>query len=90
VVLAGVDTYNIYEKCFPAKPAVYSGGKVRFIINILNLGDFGKSCLEKEKGRSREDEMKLAGWIFLIVSWGIILGLTAFCFIKVFSKKEIK
>jgi len=30
------------------------------------------------------------GWMFLIISWGLILGLTAFCFIKVFSKKEVK
>jgi len=34
--------------------------------------------------------MSGGGWIFLIFSWGVILGLTAFCFIKVFSKKEIK
>ena len=34
--------------------------------------------------------MKTGGWIFLIFSWGIILWLTVFCFIKVFSKKELK
>ena len=34
--------------------------------------------------------MRLAGWIFLIFSWGIILGLTFFCFAKVFSKRELK
>jgi len=34
--------------------------------------------------------MKTGGWIFLVVSWGIILGLTTHCFIKVFSKKELK
>ena len=34
--------------------------------------------------------MKLGGWIFLICSWGLILGLTVFCFVKVFSKKETK
>jgi hypothetical protein len=34
--------------------------------------------------------MKINGWIFLVVSWGLILGLTTFCFIKVFSKKELK
>jgi len=26
----------------------------------------------------------------IIISWGIILGLTAFCFVKVFAKKELK
>lgn len=31
--------------------------------------------------------MKLAGWIFIILSWGLIIGLTVFCFLKVFSKK---
>jgi len=34
--------------------------------------------------------MKLAGWIFLVFSWGMILTLTVFCFIRVFSKKELK
>jgi len=34
--------------------------------------------------------MKISGWVFLIFSWGIILGLTVFCFKKVFSKKELK
>jgi len=34
--------------------------------------------------------MRMNGWMFLIISWGLILGLTAFCFIKVFSKKEVK
>lgn len=34
--------------------------------------------------------MKIEGWIFLFLSWGVIVGLTAGCFIKVFSKKEIK
>jgi len=34
--------------------------------------------------------MNISGWIFLIVSWGLILGFTVFCFVKVFSKKEIK
>lgn len=31
--------------------------------------------------------MKFAGWVFLLFSWGLIMGLTVFCFIKVFSKK---
>jgi len=34
--------------------------------------------------------MKIEGWLFIIFSWGIILGLTVFCFKKVFSKKELK
>jgi len=34
--------------------------------------------------------MSITGWIFLIFSWGMILGLTIFCFIKVFLKKELK
>jgi len=28
--------------------------------------------------------MTAAGWVFLILSWGIITGLTIYCFIKVF------
>ncbi len=27
--------------------------------------------------------MTAAGWIFLILSWGVIIGLTIFCFVKV-------
>jgi len=34
--------------------------------------------------------MSFGGWLFLILSWGIILWLAVFCFIKVFSKKELK
>jgi hypothetical protein len=34
--------------------------------------------------------MTSGGWVFIIFSWGIILGLAAFCFKKVFSKKELK
>jgi len=32
--------------------------------------------------------MTLAGWIFLVVSWGAILGLTAFCFYRTLRKKS--
>jgi hypothetical protein len=34
--------------------------------------------------------MNLGGWVFISGSWGIILLLTVVCFIKVFSKKELK
>ncbi len=34
--------------------------------------------------------MKIGGWVFIVLSWGIILGLTVFCFIKVFVRKELK
>lgn len=32
--------------------------------------------------------MSLAGWVFFILSWGFILSLLIFCFIRVFSKKK--
>ena len=34
--------------------------------------------------------MRQEGWIFLLCSWGLIIGLVAFCFVRVFSKKELK
>lgn len=34
--------------------------------------------------------MTPAGWIMLIVSWTLILGMAIFCFIKVLSKKNLK
>lgn len=34
--------------------------------------------------------MTVAGWILLILSWVLILGMTAFCFIKVLTKKKLK
>jgi len=34
--------------------------------------------------------MKAGGWLFLIISWVAIILLVSFCFIKVFSKKEVK
>ena len=30
--------------------------------------------------------MKLSGWIFMIISWGMILGLAIFCFTRIFKK----
>ncbi len=34
--------------------------------------------------------MKISGWIFMAISWGVIIFLAAFCFKKIFSKKVIK
>lgn len=34
--------------------------------------------------------MTPGGWILLILAWGMILALAAYCFIKVFSKKDLK
>lgn len=34
--------------------------------------------------------MKIGGWILLVLSWGMIVGLSIFCFKKVFSKKVLK
>jgi glycerol uptake facilitator-like aquaporin len=34
--------------------------------------------------------MNFGGWLFITLSWGFILGLSVFCFLKVFSKKELK
>lgn len=31
--------------------------------------------------------MTIAGWTFLVVSWGAILGLAAFCLSRTFRKK---
>jgi len=30
--------------------------------------------------------MKLSGWIFMIISWGMILSLAVFCFNRIFKK----
>lgn len=34
--------------------------------------------------------MTPAGWILLITSWGLILGMTIFCVIYIFKKKNLK
>ena len=34
--------------------------------------------------------MSLGGWIFILFSWGLIIGLSIYCFFKVFAKKELK
>jgi len=34
--------------------------------------------------------MRLSGWIFIILSWGMIIALIVFCLIKIFTKKELK
>ncbi len=33
--------------------------------------------------------MTVMGWVFLSVSWILILSLSAFCFYKIFKKKEL-
>ncbi len=33
--------------------------------------------------------MKTSGWIFLILSWGLIISLSVFSFYKVLSKKKV-
>jgi len=90
VVLAGVDAYNLHEKCFCGEPSFYLKHKNRLGIGFSCFGNFGKGRLEPQEGSIREDKMKNGGWVFLIVSWGLIFGLTALCFIKVFSKKRLK
>ena len=32
--------------------------------------------------------MTPAGWILLVLSWGLIIALNVFCFVKVFGKKD--
>jgi hypothetical protein len=34
--------------------------------------------------------MNIYGWVFIIVSWALIIGLAIFCFVKVFSRRQIK
>lgn len=90
MVLAGVASYDIYEKCFFAKSAVYPGNEVRLNIGVSGFSSFSQDCLGEKKGAGGKDAMSISGWAFLILSWGLILALTVFCFIKVFSKKELK
>lgn len=33
--------------------------------------------------------MRLSGWTFLIISWGLITALVIFCFYRVFTKKKV-
>lgn len=33
--------------------------------------------------------MTLLGWLFMLVSWALILSLAAFCFKRIFKKKKI-
>lgn len=88
--MAGMASYNIYEKYLCGEPAFYLRDKIRVIADFSHLGNFGKGCLEKEKSAIRENQMRIDGWVFLIISWGIILVMAVFCFVKVFSKKELK
>lgn len=32
--------------------------------------------------------MTISGWILLVLSWGLIIALNAFCFVKVLGKKD--
>jgi hypothetical protein len=34
--------------------------------------------------------MTIGGWILVTISWGMIIGVSIFCFKKVFVKKQLK
>ena len=34
-------------------------------------------------------QVKASGWLFLILSWGLIIALSVFSFYKVLSKKKV-
>lgn len=34
--------------------------------------------------------MRVSGWIFLILSWSVIVSLAFFCFKRIFSRKEMR
>ena len=33
--------------------------------------------------------MQVSGWVFISISWIVILGLTFFCFLRIFSKNGL-
>jgi len=33
--------------------------------------------------------MKISGWIFLLLSWGLIISLSVFSFYKILTKKKV-
>ena len=33
--------------------------------------------------------MRISGWIFLILSWGLMFSLVLFCFYRIFAKKKV-
>ena len=40
---------------------------------------------ETAKGRAT---MRIDGWIFMLASWGVILGMTIFCLIRTLRQKD--
>ena len=88
MVCAGVAADNNDEERIRDRQAIYFGYSFRFITGIYNFSSFGKDCLETEEAGEGEAKVNLGGWIFLILSWGLIIGLVVFCFVKVFAKKE--
>jgi hypothetical protein len=34
--------------------------------------------------------LTISGWLFLIVSWGVIVALNGFCFYKIFKENKEK
>lgn len=45
----------------------------------------------EKKGRERVvKRMRLEGWFFLVIVWGLILFTAAYCFKRIFEKKNLK
>jgi hypothetical protein len=88
VAFSGVAADYIYEKCACRRPQFCVSDEDRVDRGIPGPGDIGQNRLaEAAEG---ERLMRAGGWAFIILSWGIILWLTIFCFAKVFGKKVLK
>ena len=80
----------LHEKSLTGKPDLYFGDTDWINLCLGDFGVLGQNCLAAKTRPIGADTMNASGWIFLILSWSGILGFTAFCFLKVFSKKQLK
>ena len=85
-----MDPHNIYERCISRESSFYLGYAYRTGCASALALRAGKICLEEKEEDTGAVQMKPLGWIFMILSWSVILGLIVFCFHKILSKKTVR
>ena len=92
VVYPGMVANHSHEKYCSGEPDICYGNACRFIFIICGIGYPCEAGLDEKTvvpGR-RTETMTIQGWILMGFSWGIIIVLTVFCFVKIFKKKVLK
>ena len=81
---------NFDEECFAGKQTVCIGYADRLGNLFWRIGFFGSKNLAAQSSKSKRKEsvqMRIDGWIFMSLSWLLILSLFVFTLAKILRQK---